>query len=266
MLEAIRENLDGLSEPEQGHYVEKDGKFHLDVGVVDGMALEDVTGLKSTIGKLRTSDTTLTKKLADLTSRYEDIDPEEARNALSKMNEIKDWNGDQKIAEAVEAAKRELVKQHTKVKESLEGELTDAQEQLTEAIVTSKVVEALNKEEGNITLLMPHVKQHVRMVKNSDGKFIPEVINDAGEQRIGDSDGAPMTIGQYIAEMKTMKDFAPGFPGANSTGTGHHSSENNKQKRTSNTGSKTVAATDGRGMSVSVEDIASGKTTVDMSK
>jgi F0F1-type ATP synthase membrane subunit b/b' len=265
MLSAIRENLDGLSEQEQGHYVEREGKFYLEVEAVDGVALENVTGLKTTVGKLRTTETALQKKIAELTDRFKDLDPEEARNALSKMDEIKNWDGDQKIQEAVEAAKRELVKQHKKEKEELENELSNTQDQLTDAIVDTKIVEALTKEEGNVTLLMPHVKQHVRMVKNADGKFIPEVINDAGEQRIGDSDGSPMTISQYIAEMKTQTTFAAGFPGANSTGSGR-SSDEDRGKRTVASNSKTISASDGKALSGNIEDIASGKVRVDMEK
>ena len=265
MLDAIRDTIEGLSEQEQAHYVEKEGKFYLVVTAVDGVSLENVTGLKTTLGKLRTNETELQKQVAALTDKFGDLDPEEARIALEKYDEVKNWSGTKKIQEAVEASKRELVKQHKKEKEELENELSNTQGQLTDAIVDTKIVEALTKEEGNIPLLMPHVKQHVRMVKNTDGKFIPEVVNERGEQRIGDSDGNPMTINQYIAEMKTQKTFAAGFPGANSTGSGGSSdSDSGTQKRTG--GSKTVVASDGKAMSASLEDIASGKMAVDMSK
>jgi len=263
-LEAIRENLDGLSDDEKKHYVEKDGKFCLDVTPVNGVSLEDVTGLKKTLEKLRTNERTLTKNLADLQVRYKDIDPEEARMALGKMDEIKNWDGDQKIKEAVEAAKRELIKQHTKTKEQLEEELTDAQEQLTEALVNTKIVEALQKEQGNVELLLPHVKKYVRMVKNAEGRFYPEVTNENGDPRVGDSDGSPMTIHQLILEMKGQKTFAAGFPGANSAGSGGSgSSEGGTQTKTSKV--KVIAASDAKAMSANMEDIASGKTQVDMS-
>lgn len=264
-LEAIRENLDGLTEDEKKHYIEKDGKFYLEVIAVNGTSCEDITALKKTLEKIRTNERVLTKNLADLQAKYKDIDAEEARNALSKVDEIKNWDGDQKISEAVEATKRELIKQHTKVKEQLEEDLTDAQDQLTEALINTKIVEALQKEQGNIDLLLPHVKKSVRMVKNSEGRFYPEVINDNGDPRVGDSDGSPMTIHQLVIEMKGQKTFAAGFPGANASGGGGgSSSEGGTQKKAG--GSKTVAASDMKGMSASLEDIASGKTQVDMTK
>ena len=265
MLEAIKENLEGLSEEEKKHYVERDNRFYLEVEPVGGTALEDVTGLKTTIGKLRTNESKLQKDLTVMQEKYEDIDPEEARNAIKKFDEVKNWDGDKKIEEAVEASKRELIKRHDKVKTGLEEELADAQTQLTDAIVDTKIVEALQKEEGNVELLIPHVKKHVRMVKNSAGKWYPEVMNDDGDPKVGDTDGTPMTIQQYIQEMKTQKTFAAGFPGANSTGSGGSgSSESGKQTNTGN--AKTVVASDGKGMSSNIEDIASGKVSVDMSK
>lgn len=267
MLSAIleKEKFEELSENEQQHYTEREGKFYLDVTAVDGVALENVTGLKKTVGTLRATETKLQADLTALQAKFEDIDPDEARTAIKKYDEVKNWDGDQKVREAVEASKKELVKAHKKQVEALENDLADSQEQLTDAIVDTKVVEAVQKEEGNVELLLPHVKKHVRMAKNSTGKWIPEVINDANEPRVGDSDGNPMTITQYIQEIKTQKTFAACFPGANSTGGGGGGhSEGGTHKKTSK--GKTISASDGKAMSQSVEEIATGKTKVDMQK
>jgi len=267
MLSAIleKEKFDELSETEQQHYTEREGRFYLDVGAVNGMALEDVGGLKKTVEKLRGNEKKLQTDLTAIQERFEDIDPDEARTAIKKYDEVKNWDGDQKVREAVDASKKELVKAHKKEVETLQNELADSQDQLTDAIVDTKVVEALQKKEGNVELLLPHIKKHVRMAKNSTGKWIPEVINDANEPRVGDSDGNPMTIAQYIQEIKIQKTFAACFPGANSTGSGGSgSSESGTHKKTSK--GKTISASDGKAMSNSVEDIATGKTKVNMQK
>jgi chromosome segregation ATPase len=198
MLAAVLDSLDGLSDQEKEHYVEREGKWYLEVEPVLGLALEDVGGLKKTVGTLRQSESSLKKQLEEMQKTYEGIDAEEARNALSKFDEIKNWDGDKKAQEQIEAAKRELVKRHQKEKEDLENQLSNAQDQLTDALVNTKIVEALQKEEGNVELLMPHVKEHVRMVQNAEGRFYPEVTDEHGNQRIGDGDGSPMTIHQYI--------------------------------------------------------------------
>jgi len=270
MLTAIldKEKYEELSETEQQHYAEREGKFHLDVEAVNGVALENVTALKTTVGKLRANEKKLQTDLTTIQERYEDIDPDEAKEAIKKYDEVKNWDGDKKVQEAVDASKRELVKAHKKQVETLTSELADSQEQLTDAIVDTKVVEALQKEEGNVELLLPHVKKHVRMTKNSTGKWIPEVVNDANEPRVGDSDGNPMTILQYIQELKTQKTFAPCFPGANSTGSGgNETSDSGKKKTTKKTGKvKTINASDGKAMSQNVDDIASGEVKVDTDK
>lgn len=269
MLDAIileKEKFDELSENEQQHYTEREGKFYLDVTAVDGVALENVTALKTTVGKLRGNEKKLQMDLTALQEKFEDIDPDEARTAIKKYDEVKNWDGDQKVREAVDASKKELVKAHKKQVEQLEGELADSQDQLTDAIVDTKVVEALQKEEGNVELLLPHVKKHVRMAKNSTGKWIPEVINDANEPRVGDSDGNPMTITQFIQEIKTQKTFAACFPGANSTGSGGSDSSNDGKSKKKTGKGKTISASDGKAMSRNVDEIATGKTKVDMQK
>jgi len=268
MLTAIleKEQFNELSENEQQHYTEREGKFYLDVTTVNGMALEDVTALKTTVGKLRANEKKLQTDLTVIQEKYEDIDPDEAKEAIKKYDEVKNWDGDQKVKEAVDASKRELVKAHKRQVEQLESELADSQEQLTDAIVDTKVVEALQKEEGNVELLLPHVKKHVRMAKNSTGKWIPEVINDANEPRVGDSDGNPMTIIQYIQEIKTQKTFAACFPGANSTGSGGSDSSNDGKPKKKTGKGKTINASDGKAMSQNVDDIASGEVKVNTDK
>lgn len=279
MLPSIRENLDGLTEEEQNHYTEQDGKFHLQVDPVNGIALEDVGGLKKTVEKLRGNETQLQKDLkasqenfVALETKYEGIDPDEARDAIQKFDEVKDWDGDTKIKEAVgaserkaESSRQELVKVHKKEVEILQDELADVELQLTEAIIHTRIVEALQKEEGSVELLLPHVKKHVRMVKNSTGKRVSEVVNDSDEPRVGDSAGNPMTITQYVQEMKINKTFAAAFSGANSTGSGGSNSPDGGQPPKADE-TKTVAASDGKALSSNIEDIATGKTNVDMAK
>ena len=279
-LDAKRKNLDGLDEKESQHYVEDKttGEYKLDVKKVDGLGLEDIAGLKSTVEKLRTSEKSLEKNLKTIedqlkaqAEKFKDINPEAARSALAKIDEIKDWDGETKVKEAVivaegrmEAKMRELATQHKTSVDELQSELTNSQDQLQDAIVNSKIIEAIHKEEGNIDLLIPHVKSQVEMVKDSHGVWKPEVINKEGNPRIGDSEGNPMTITQLVQEMKAQDTFAAAFPGANSTGSGHTETNESTTHMTGN--EKVIAASDGKAKSKNLEDIAAGKVKVDMSK
>lgn len=263
MLEAIRTTMDGLTDDEKKHYVEKDDKFTLDVGSVDGLALENVSGLKTTLEKLRASERKLTSDLAAALSDYDGIDAEAARTALAKMDEVKNWNKDTKVKEAIEANKRDLIKQHDAKVSELTGKLETMTGQLHEAVVTSKILEALQAEKGNVELLLPHVKASVKMKEGSDGKFYPEVVGDNGDPRVGDTAGNPMTILQKVQEMKTQKAFAPAFDGVQSTGSGGGGTG----------GSGTQNTVQGKGVVVAennllqvddLEKVATGETTVKM--
>jgi len=283
----MRANLDGLDEKVKEHYTEENGKFILDVTKVEGLGLEDVSGLKSTVEKLRVSEKALqvdAKKADDtlkalqttnqeLIAKYDGIDVVAAKDALDKISEIKDWDGETKVKEAVQVAEQrmeqkmqtkldEVVKQNTIKITGLESDLTDSQSQLQEAVVTSKIIEAVSKENGNVDVLMPHVRNQVVMVKDSHGKFKPEVQKADGTPRVGDSSGNDMTITQLVQEMKGQDTFAGCFSGANSTGTGKQDlASNTTQKKTDG---KVVNASDTKGMSDNLADIAAGKTKVNM--
>jgi len=278
MLKAMlnKESFEGLSEELQKEYEEKDGKFYLSVEKVNGLALENVDGLKSTVEKLRTAEKTLQQSLKSVqdslnehSKKYEGIDPEVARSALSKIDEIKNWDGETKVKKAVEVAEQklqakmnELVKTHSTKVEELEDELANSQSQLQDAIVTSRIIEAIHKEGGSVDLLIPHVRKNVNMIKDNNGRWKPEVINEEGNPRIGDSQGNPMTITQLVQEMKSKDVFAAAFTGASSTGSGKSgSSEAGTQKKTD---VKVVKASDKTAMSQNLEQIASGKVQVEI--
>lgn len=288
MLNAVVPNLDGVEESLKEHYVEKDGKFHLNVTKVDGISLENVDGLKNTVSTLRTSEKTLQQevktakeatiaiqtKLDELQETYKGIDVEQAREAIGKIEDIKNWDGETKVKEAVQLAFQQteqkmqtkidaVVTQHTTEKETLQKDLVSSQEQLQNAIVTTKIVEAISKEGGNVDVLMPHVKSQVVMIKDSRGTWKPEVQNNDGDPRVN-SDGADLSVLQLVQEMKTQDVFAGCFSGANSSGTGkQNSSESGKQNDKTNK-KKVIPSSDDKAMSNNIDDIASGKTVVDM--
>ena len=287
MLKAKLDNLDGVSDEVKAHYIETDGKFYLDVGVVDGLAVEDVSGLKSTVEALRNTEKELTASLRSAntamesqTERFKDIDPDAARTALGKLDEINNWDGNTKIKDAVKLAVEtaegkiqgkmdELVRQQTEAVTKIQTDLDSSQSQLQDAIVDSKIIEAISVEKGNVSLLMPHVKTHVRMVKGSNGRFKPEVIKEDGTVRIGDSQGNDMTITQLVQEMKGQETFAAAFTGANQSGSGRDGNNNDGNDNNRNnrgTDSKVINSSDTKEVSANLEDIASGKVIVDMEK
>lgn len=281
MLDAKRDNLDGVSDSDKTHYIEKEGKFYLQVNKVDGLALEDVTGLKSTVEKLRTNERSLTSslksvndELVSVTDKFKDIDPEAAKTALSKLTEIQNWNGDTKIKEAVTLATTTvegkmqgkidaLVAKQMETVTGLQKELTDSQNQLQDAIVNTRIVEAIVAEGGNVNLLIPHVKTQVKMVKGSNGKWKPEVVKEDGTVRIGDNSGNDMTIVQLVQEMKAQDTYAAAFPGVQSSGGGRDGSNSDNKNKGKKVDVKVVAHSDAKAMRDNFDKIASGEVVVD---
>lgn len=261
MLKLKVTTLEGLAPDEAKHYVQRDGAYFFDGGSVDGLTIENVGALKKALETERNDKEKALTTVADLTKRFDGIeDPEEAKTALTKYKEIKNWNGDQKIAEAVEASKRDLLKLHTTEKTTLQTELDATLKQLEEATVDRAIQEALAHEEvkGNATLMMPHVRKFVRWEKGADGKRYTKVIGADGQPRVGDSAGNPMTLVQLCKEMKQMPEYSDGFKGTGSSGGGGGGINGGTPKIPGVrvvSGSGTVIAND-------LEKIASGEVTV----
>lgn len=218
-LKAILESLDGIDDATKALYVEKDGKFLLDVEGVDGFALEDVNGLKTALGKERTTRENLEKQIV----KFKDIDPDRARAALEELEELKKLDPEKeadKIANAkVEAAKAQLLEKHN-------GEITSRDERighLTKTVegllIDAAAMSALAEAKGSVELLLPHVRSHTR-VKEVDGKFAVEVVDKDGNAKIADAKGTPMDIAGLVAEMKGSDAFGRAFEGSGQSGSG----------------------------------------------
>lgn len=218
-LKAILASLDGIDDATKALYVEKDGKFVLDVETVDGFSLEDVNGLKTALGKERTR----ADKAEGLIGKFKDLDPDKARAALTELEELKKLDPNKeadKIANSkFEAAKTQLLEKHT-------GEITSRDERighLTKTVegllIDAAATSALAEAKGSVELLLPHVRAHTR-VKEVDGKFTVEVVDKDGNAKIADSKGTPMDIKGLVAEMRQSEAFGRAFEASGSSGTG----------------------------------------------
>lgn len=289
-LKAILETIEGLAEDIVAHYKEKtiDGvkKFYLDVTGVDGLALEDVTALKTTITTLRKSEKTLRKDvdtgedaLRKHEAKFEGVDPKAAKEAIGKMEEMANWNGDEKIADASKVAteKAEAAAQvridkiaadNNEKVTGLDAKLKSSQAQLHEAIVETKIRQAIGDLEGNAGLLYPHVLAQVKMVESDNGKFAPQVLNAAGDQRYKDEvAGTFMNINDLVTEMRDNETYAPCFKGTGSSGAGKRGSgdgDGNKKPASKDKKVKHIKHDDAAAVSENLEGIANGSVVVDM--
>jgi len=215
ILDKIEDAPDGLRE----HYTETDGKFVLTVEPVGGFALEDVSGLKSALGKERTARETLERDVV----RFKDIDPDKARTALTELEELKKLDPTaeaDKIANTkFEAAKTQLLEKHGADIGERDARIKTLTGAVDGLVREQRATAAIAEAKGAVDLLLPHVLRFTRTVEK-DGKFSVEVIDADGNGRIADSKGSPMTIKDLVAEMRQSDTFGRAFDGEGHSGTG----------------------------------------------
>jgi len=79
-LALVVDKLDAVAETARALYVEKDGKFHLDV---DG--LEDTSGLKTALQKERDAAKEAKRIAKEIEQRFEGIDPAKVREMMTRL-------------------------------------------------------------------------------------------------------------------------------------------------------------------------------------
>lgn len=217
-LKAIVDTVDGLPADVAKEYAKgDDGKFRLQVTPVDGLALENVDGLKTALGKERES----VRKLTEATKTFEGLDADKARDALKKVEEMANWTPEEKVKQQIEAIKTAMLDSHGKEKSGLQKKLDALTKQLNGALITSAATQALvkHKARGDGTLLLPHVERQVRMRETENGQFMVEVVDENGNVRVNGA-GKNMSIEELVESMKKSDAFAPGFDGSGASGSG----------------------------------------------
>lgn len=217
-LKAVLENIADAPEAVRDFYSEQDGKFVLNVEPVGGYALEDVSGLKSALGKERTTREALEKQVV----RFKDIDPDKAMSALQELEELRAIDPTKeadKIADSkFNAAKAQLLEKH-------EGELKARDERskhlsgtIDHLLREQRATTALAEAKGAVELLLPHVLKNTRTVER-DGGFEVEVVDPDGNVRI-DGKGNNMSIKDLVAEMRQSDLYGRAFEASGKNGTG----------------------------------------------
>ncbi len=211
---------DSLADNLKSEYKKHTGdasKYILDVASVDNFALEDVQGLKSTLGKVRKE---LEAEQAK-TQAFSGLDATVAREAIKKLEEMKDWTPDDKVKGQIEALKKQLEDKHKGELDTISSENALLLKQLEKTLIESSAVQAIVAEKGNPTLLLPHVMAQAKMKKTDKG-YIVEVVDESGNPAISPASGstAPMTIAELVSQMKTKDAFAAAFAGSGASGVG----------------------------------------------
>lgn len=220
-LKAKLTNLDGL-EAGLAKLYRKQGEgegafFVLDVEPVEGYSLEHVTGLKTALEKEREAKAELDAAL----KAYEGLDAARAREALEKLDQMKNWSSDDKV--------REQVEQHGKAvaaeKEKVISQITSNRDLYRSAFEKLAVEQALLTAAAEAKFIAPAIaaklfRENVKL-EERDGRPVVVVVGPDGKpMRATNDDGTTreVTIKEFVATKAADKEYAPLVAGNSATG------------------------------------------------
>jgi hypothetical protein len=188
-----------------------DGKFTLDADLAKRL---DVSGLTSALDKERKANKASGGLLAGWKALGET--PEAVQERLQELTTAatKGTEG-QKVWDKLKA---DLESGHQKVLQAKDLVLKGMQTSLEKYLIDSAATTAILTAKGSATLLLPHVRQNVRVFEEK-GEHVVRVVDSDGDPR-GDGKGGFMTIADFITEMRSSADFSRAFEPSGNTGGG----------------------------------------------
>lgn len=234
MLKAVVADLQTVEEGHRGFYVEKDGKFVLNVTPTDGFELDNVSGLKSALGAERKAKS----DLAEAMKAYEGLDAKAARAALEATKSYEGLPDAETIrtnlaafetlskfdpkSEAEKIAEAKIVQRET----TLKGEFTKRETQLVEELTSLKTVNEKreaqvksllidNAIKGELAKLNPLddardaiellARQAIQLKVDANGAYQVEILDAQGNPRVKDHFGNPLTVGEFLTEIRETR-------------------------------------------------------------
>ena len=205
-LKLIVDSVDGLDDSVKALYVEKDGKFHLDV---DG--IEDTSGLKGALTKERKRADEMEKKI----KRWERLGKteDEIAELVAKAEETAQTEAEKKGE--WEKLKAQMNAAHMDALKAKDETITQMRERLNAELVDAKAVAAIAAAKGEPALLLPHVQRFTKV----DDEFNVQVVDAKGDPRVNGK-GEPLTISDLVSEMRQSEVFGRAFEGSGNSGSG----------------------------------------------
>src|ERR1043165_1112552 len=227
-LPAQVDALDKVPEAFRGEYVEKDGKFVLQVeNVLDVFA----PGLVKKNGELLTEKKKAEQKALELEQRYAGIDLEEferikAEQAAAEEEKARKDGNHQSLLEQKDklhnAEKTKLTTQLTDITKERDG-LTKEIETL---LVTNETLKAIDELDGVPDMLLPAIMLAGKVkVIIENGKRVVRIMDFSSDPEgvvlVGDSKGTPMSVKQYVeTEFKNNQIWGGAFKSSGAGGSG----------------------------------------------
>jgi DNA-directed RNA polymerase subunit F len=234
-LRAVVTDLESVDEALRPLYVEREGKYVVDIEAADGFELDNIAGLKSALaaersktlglnGKLKTFegfDVEEAKKAIERATLFGDLDPEKARKAIADVEKFTGFDPEKeadKIAETkLKNAKAQLQAEFLSEKSALETRLNTTNEVLSrrEAQIRKNVKEAAISVELSKLNPLDDARDALEIIASNaveimevNGEFVPVVVNPDKTPRVklgANYDSIPFTIADLMAEMREKR-------------------------------------------------------------
>lgn len=254
-LKAVLDSLDGVDESVAQFYEQgDDGKFRL--------ALDGVESHPAVLGLVENRNKVLDerKKLADQLKRLEGIDPDEYTELKKQFAEQEQRKLEQKGE--WEKLREQMQKKHEEDVAKLNAQRENVMQKLRKVLVDNEATKVITSEDfkGNPTLLLPHIRDRVRVDESGDDFNVIVLQADGQTPLIADASGSPASIKDLISEMREDPSFGQAFAASGATGTGSQ----NRGGQPSPLSPGRLAKGDDDGFIANLEEIAAGKVQVDM--
>ena len=230
---ANKEEFGSFPEDVQAHYSEDASNpevFRLSVTPANGVELADVAGLKSALQKERDQAATLKTSL----SSFDGLDAAEARTALEELEALKKDGGGSKTRDEVRAEldatyitkfnadKDTLTRKFTTDVESRDQKIGMLAKQLERKIIDGDAMTAITKAGGSLELILPLVRNVTKAVELESGARVPRIFDTNGQERMSPKAGSsdPMTIEEYVTELRSDQVYARAFDASGQSGSG----------------------------------------------
>ncbi|RLB68456.1 MAG: hypothetical protein DRH08_00920 [Deltaproteobacteria bacterium] len=215
----------------------KDGVSRLQVTRVNGLALEDVSGLERTLADRKEKHQKVSARMSLVeTALGDDLTVDDLAAALTDYRKWKSTPpgsgggkglSDEEVQRRVTEALGGKEKAWGEERSKLTGERDGAVGDLSTYLRTSAAQAAISKAKGNVELLLPHVLPMIQAVIGEDGRQQAVVVDGKGRPREVVKDGilVPVDLVDFINEhFKKSEAFGSAFAGANVAGSGSRTS------------------------------------------
>lgn len=201
----------------EAYFEEKDGVWKLKIDVEE----DAPEALLSSLRKERKAREDLEKKIkkweglgktdeeiAELILKAEQADED-------KLKTAGEWD---KLRAQMNEKHEAALKAKDTIIAAREADLKVMKGTLESHLIEGTATAAIAEHKGIPTLLLPHVQKHVRVLEEN-GKYVTQVIDSKGEPRVN-SKGEPLSVKEFVEEMRGNEVFGRAFEGNGQSGSG----------------------------------------------